>query len=115
MINSRNKGASYEREVGHKLTDLLGLDCERGARNGVEGADDVIGWPGVHCECKRRKAIAAIAWLKQSERDAGDDLPIVIMRQDRDSDVLMVRLNDLPRLCERYAKAQGRPTYPEGR
>jgi hypothetical protein len=111
-INSRQKGAVHEREVAGKLADLLGIEAERGARNGVPGADDVIGWPGVHVECKRRKKIAALRWLDQSIRDTGDDLPIVIMREDRGPNVLMVRLDDLLALAACVAGATGRPVYP---
>lgn len=112
-MNSRSKGARHERDVARKLSELLGIQIERGARNGVAGGDDIFGWPGVHVECKVRKTIAALAWLEQSIRDAKDDLPVVVMRKDRGENVLMVRLSDLPRLCERYAKATGRPVYPK--
>lgn len=111
-INSRQKGARHEREVAKALNALFGLDAERGARNGVPGADDVVGWPGVHVECKNYKAIAALKWLEQSIRDAGDDLPIVVMRQLRGENVVMVRLADLMRLVEAVAATTGRPVYP---
>lgn len=115
MVNSRAKGCRYELELSKSLAALLGLEMERGARNGVPGADDVIGWPGVHIEAKRRKGIAALAWLKQSVKDCKGDVPIVVMREDRGEDVLMIRLEDLPRLCERVANATGRPVYPKGK
>lgn len=113
MVNSRAKGCRHEREVAKQLSALMGLNCERGARNGVYGADDVIGWPGVHVECKVRKSIASVKWLEQSIRDAGDDLPVLVMRQDRGDNLLVIRADDLPWLCERYAKATGRPVYPD--
>ena len=113
-INSRQKGARHEREVAAEIRDLLGLATTRGARIGVEGGEDVMGWPGVRVECKRRKSIAALAFLQQAIDDAGDDLPLVVMRQDRGENVVMLRLADLPRLAERVAAATGRPVYPEG-
>lgn len=111
-INSRQKGASGEREAAKAIAAVVGLDIKRSARNGVQGADDVIGWPGVHMEIKRRSKIAALRLLDQSIQDAGSDLPIVVMREDRGKWVLMVELKDLPRLCGQYATAQGVPTYP---
>lgn len=111
-INSRQKGAGHEREVARELTATLGIAAERGARNGVPGADDVIGMPGVHVECKRRKGIAALRWLEQSIDDAGDGIPIVVMREDRGENVVMVRLADLVRLAEAVAGMTGRPVYP---
>ena len=101
MPNNRRRGANYEREVAHALRDLLGLDTRRGAQNGVKGGDDVQGWPGVRIEAKRRKSIALVRALEQAEADAkGGELPVVIAREDRGSSVLMIRLEDLPRLVE---------------
>lgn len=114
-INSRQKGAGHEREVSRELNETLGLETERGARNGVFGADDVIGMPGVHVECKRRKGIAALRWLEQSIRDSGDDIPIVVMREDRGKNIVMVQLADLVRLAEAVAGMTGRPVYPAER
>lgn len=110
-MNSRQKGARIEREAAKAVT-AIGIEMERGARNGVPGADDCVGWPGVHVEVKGRKKIAAMDFMRQSVRDAKGNLPVVVMREDRGEFVLMVRLSDLPALCERYAKATGRPVYP---
>lgn len=109
---SRSKGAGHEREVACELSLILGLPLERGARSGVEGGEDVMGWPGVRIECKRRKSLSVMAWMNQAVRDAGDDLPIVVMRGDRGENVMLLRLKDLPRLAERFAAAIRRPVYP---
>lgn len=115
MPNNRRRGANYEREVARHLAEMLGLDMERGARNGVKGGEDVMGWSGVRLECKRRRAIALCRALEQAEGDAEatDALPLVVAREDRGRHVLLLRLDDLPRLVERYAKALGRPVYPD--
>lgn len=109
---SRRKGARHEREVAKEINKLLGTKAERGACNGKQGADDVVGLPGAHVECKRRKGIACLRWLEQSERDADQVIPIVVMREDRGDNVLMVKLSNLMRLAEMVAASTGRPVYP---
>lgn len=97
--NSRAIGASFERDVAAALCEHLGLACERGARNGVKGGDDVMGWPGVHVECKRR-ASAVDGWLRQSERDTkAGDVPVVVHKGPREEAMVTVRLADLRRLA----------------
>lgn len=103
MKNSRRIGAVFEREVAAALCEVLGLKCERGARNGVKSGEDVLGWPGVHVECKRRKS-AVWPWLKQSIGDAkvrgNGDVPIVVHRGPREEMMMTLRVADLPRLSE---------------
>jgi Holliday junction resolvase len=99
-INSRQKGASYEREVAKKWTEETGMAAERGARNGVEGGDDVmVEGDAIHLECKRRKRLAVSEFVHQAVRDAGDRVPVVVMRADREDDIVLVRLKDLSRLA----------------
>ena len=52
MVNSRQKGASYERHVAG-LFKAEGYDARRGQQFcGINGDADVIGIPGIHIECK---------------------------------------------------------------
>lgn len=115
-MNSRNKGKVGEREAVKALAQHLGLTCRRTAQ--VDGglSADLIGWPGVHVEVKRRKGIAALGFLRQAEDDATDGaLPLVVMREDGDTEwAVMCRLSDLRELCARVASIDGRPIYPSG-
>ena len=59
-INSRNKGASFERQICKILNEELGLDCKRNldqyqAKNNF----DISGLPGWAIECKNYKQITA--------------------------------------------------------
>ena len=112
-MNSRNKGKRGELEASKALAQHLGIDTRRTAQ--VDGglSADIIGWDGVHIEVKRRKRLSAIDYLRQAERDTNGDTPIALMREDGDTEwSVLVRLADLPALCERYAAISGRPTYP---
>lgn len=41
---------------------------------------DVTGMPGLAPEAKARYGFDPLAWLRQAERNAGDDLPYVVFR-----------------------------------
>ncbi len=81
MINSRQKGASFEREVAKALT-AEGFPARRGAQvtQGAWGlsAPDVIvpSLPDWHIECKRhgRARFDLDAAICQARRDANKDL-----------------------------------------
>ena len=89
MINSRQKGASFEREVAKALT-AEGFPAKRGAQvsQGSWGisAPDVIApcLPDFHLECKRhgRARFDLDAAIAQARRDAPKKLTAVIHRKD---------------------------------
>lgn len=83
---SRDKGASFEREVV-ALFKEHGYDVKRGGAMHISGAlsPDVYGAPGIHIECKRYKTLFGKAYdfLAQATADKKDDeLPVVIYRAD---------------------------------
>ena len=100
-INSRQKGARGEREVAHKLQEVLGIECRRGQQfSGLEG-DDVVGWDGVHIESKFVEALNLQKAMEQSERDAGtDEVPVVIHKKNRKDMLITVRVDDLIRFSD---------------
>ena len=76
-VNSRQKGARGEREAADYLT-RLGFPCERNARIGVPGADDLRcpSLPHVHIEVKRVQGMdldtALLADAMDQAADAAD-------------------------------------------
>jgi hypothetical protein len=57
----------------------------------------------VHCEIKRVERLNLPAALRQSARDAGECVPVVVHRPRRMPWVVTVALHDLPRLVDRLA------------
>ena len=51
----------------------------RAVNSGASGAD-LLGTPGLAVEVKARKDFNPLAWLRQSRRNAGRMLPIVVVR-----------------------------------
>lgn len=82
-INSRDKGASAEREFGAILREWGYVDARRGQqRAGGADSPDVIGLPGFHPELKRTERFALYDAVNQARRDsAGSGLiPVVFHR-----------------------------------
>lgn len=85
-INSRNKGASAERELANFLKDHGYESAARGQQHkGGGDSPDVVGLPGIHIEAKRVEAGNLYVWLAQAVRDAAGsgNLPIVVHRRNK--------------------------------
>lgn len=87
-INSRAKGASYEREVGEALGLVRQLDQCR------DGGGD-LEHPALAIECKRRAVTVNIPKaMAQAERSAAGRTPVVIHRVNRAESLVTMRLSD---------------------
>jgi Holliday junction resolvase len=94
-MNSRQKGASGERELAN-LLKKLGFKTRRGVQFcGANGDADVVGVPGLHIECKRVERLNIHEAMQQSRRDArGDEIPVVMHRKNRTSWLVTLDLMD---------------------
>lgn len=71
-MNSRNKGATGERELA-KVLRGYGYNCRRGQQYcGANGDADVVGLPGLHIECKRVERLNLDDAMAQAKADARD-------------------------------------------
>lgn len=88
-INSRNKGAAFEREISKLILDNLGIKTQRQlVQYQQKGLSDLVGLPGWSVECKRYKSATHAdkrTWWNQAcvsaELEGG--LPVVIYKVDR--------------------------------
>jgi len=94
-MNSRQKGASGERELA-KLLRTYGCDSRRGQQySGANGDADVVGLEGFHIECKRVERLNISEAMKQSVKDHREgETPIVIHRKNREGWLVTMRLDD---------------------
>lgn len=98
-VNSRAKGARYERELARALRQY-GYDTTRSAQHcGKTGqAADVIGLPGIHIEAKHQEQLRLYDWIAQAVRDADaagrGDLPAVFHRKNNCETLVTMRLDD---------------------
>lgn len=82
-MNSRQKGATGERELARILRDY-GYNTRRGQQySGANGDADVVGLPGIHIECKRVERLNISEAMNQSIRDAKPgEMPTVFHRKN---------------------------------
>ena len=87
MVNSRQKGARGEREARDAVREHWhSPECIRAAQScGAWAADLLEALPGFHVEVKRYKRIAAMNFYRQAVRDAKGLMPVVLMREDGDT------------------------------
>lgn len=94
-INSRQKGARYEREVAHFLSDH-GFESRRGQQfSGGKDSPDVVSpdFP-LHIEAKFVERLDLYGAMTQSIRDAGEKPPCVVHRKKNSESLITLRLSD---------------------
>lgn len=98
-MNSRNKGATGERELAAKLREY-GYQCRRGQQySGANGDADVIGLPGVHIECKRVEKLNLYEAMAQAVRDKKDgETPAVFHRKNNREWLVTLRMDDFMKM-----------------
>ena len=105
MVNSRAKGARFERALSHKLSEY-GFDCRRGQQFcGANGDADVVGLPHLHIEAKNVQRESVRSWMEQSERDARDgEIPVVMHKKDRMPILVTLNLDDFMLMYRQWLK-----------
>lgn len=99
---SKARGKRAELGLAHKLQEF-GFEARRTAQYcGKAGTSDVIGVPGVHCECKAVQRLNIWEALDQSKRDSeadgNDDIPAVFFKRNRSGWYVALPLGDFVKL-----------------
>lgn len=102
-INSRDKGARFERHLASKLKEY-GYDCRRGQQYcGANGDADVVGLPGIHIEAKAVERLNIYDAVNQSKRDAREgELPAVFHKKNNCEILVTMTLDDWMALYKEY-------------
>ena len=71
-INSKQKGARFERQLAGLFRDYGYVDARRTAQycGNTGDASDVVGLPGIHIEAKHQEKMYLYDWMEQAERDS---------------------------------------------
>ena len=101
--SQREKGKRVERLGAAAWREAIGGPARRSAQFcGSHGTGDLIATDGIHIEVKGRKNIAVLRFFEQAETDANDgDVPIVLLREDRNEFFVLLKLADVPAFVER--------------
>lgn len=107
-INSRTKGKRGELELSKELQRIFGVDCRRGQQfSGSNESPDVVGFPGVHIECKRVEQLNLYSAIDQATSDSAgsDNVPVVFHRKNGRKWLVTVELESLLKLSERVIES----------
>ncbi len=97
MINSKQKGARFERQLSGILR-MYGYQTRRTAQycGNTGDASDVVGLPGIHIEAKHQERMQLYDWMAQAVRDSAGTgkLPAVFHRKNNAEILVTMRLED---------------------
>ena len=94
-VNSRRKGAEFERALAKMLRNY-GYECRRGQQFcGANGDADVVGLPGIHIEAKAVERLNLYDAMAQAKRGAREgELPAVFHKKNRCKVLVTMEIDD---------------------
>lgn len=105
MINSREKGARFERALAKMFIEQGYNDARRSQQycGATEESADVVGLPYIHVEAKHYKRQAFdYEWMEQAKRDAIDNIPAVFHKIDNHEVLVTMTLDDWFKLYREF-------------
>ncbi len=108
-MNSREKGKRGERQAAKAWAKQMGGQARRGEQysGGGDSPDIVHGYPNIHLESKYVEQGNPYTWMQQAVEDAGDKVPVVLHRRNRQDWLVILRLDDVQRfVLEAFAGPQ---------
>lgn len=99
-INSKQKGARFERLLASKFREYGYSDSRRTAQycGNTGDASDVVGLPLIHVEAKHQEQMRLYEWIAQAKRDAQagseNKLPAVFHKKNNAEILVTMTLED---------------------
>lgn len=108
-INSKQKGARFERSLASKFKEY-GYEARRTAQycGNTGDASDVVGLPGIHIEAKHQERMQLYDWMDQAKRDSEGtgNMPVVFHKKNNAEILVTMRLEDFMEMYKEYDAAQ---------
>lgn len=111
-VNSKQKGARFERLLASKFRDYGYDEARRTAQycGNTGDASDVVGLPGVHIEAKHQEKMYLYDWIDQAKRDAeaGNEgkLPVVFHKKNNAEILVTMTFDDWMEIYKEYQASQ---------
>lgn len=103
MVNSKQKGAAYERHVASMFRSE-GYEARRGQQFcGLNGDADVVNVPHLHIECKAVERLNIYDAIAQAKRDArAGEVPVVIHKKNYCNDLVTMEFTEWIKLYKEW-------------
>ena len=107
-INSKQKGARFERLLASKFREYGYTDARRTAQycGNTGDASDVVGLPYLHIEAKHQEQMRLYDWVEQAKRDAksNGNIPAVFHKKNNAEILVTMTLDDFMTIYQIYEK-----------
>ena len=110
-VNSKQKGARFERELAKKFRELGYSDSRRTAQycGNTGDASDVVGLPGIHMEAKHQETMRLYDWIEQAKRDAeaggNNALPAVFHKKNKAEILVTMTFDSFMKIYKGWCKS----------
>lgn len=105
-VNSKQKGARFERQLASKFREHGYTDARRTAQycGNTGDASDVVGLPGIHIEAKHQEQMRLYDWMEQAKRDSEGtgNLPAVFHKKNNAEILVTMTLDDWMTIYREY-------------
>lgn len=105
-VNSKAKGARFERTLASKFREYGYSDARRTAQycGNTGDASDVVGLEGIHIEAKHQERMQLYDWMTQARRDSmgTGNLPTVFHKKNNAPILVTMELDDWMQLYRAY-------------
>lgn len=105
-INSKQKGARFERQLASLFRDHGYTESRRTAQycGNTGDASDVVGLPGIHIEAKHQERMQLYDWMEQAKRDSkgSENLPVVFHKKNNAEILVTMRFDDFMQIYKKF-------------
>ena len=109
-INSKQKGARFEREIAKIFREYGYGSARRTAQycGNTGDASDVVGLPGIHVECKHQDKMMLYDWMEQAERDSlgSGSMPVVFHKRNNHEILVTMPLDVFMKIYAEYNREE---------
>ena len=105
-VNSKQKGARFERQLASMIRDAGYHEARRTAQycGNTGDASDVVGLPGIHIEAKHQEQFRIYDWIEQAKRDSAgsDNIPAVFFKKNNSEVLVCMTFEDWMKIFREY-------------
>lgn len=109
-VNSKQKGARFERLLASKFRDYGYDEARRTAQycGNTGDASDVVGLPRIHIEAKHQERMNLYDWMDQAKRDSENtgNMPVVFHKKNNAEILVTMRFDDFMQIYKEWQSSE---------